>query len=261
MAAGMAKAGLRPVVDIYSTFMQRAYDQVFHEISLQNLPVVLMMDRAGLVGADGPTHHGSFDLAYLRHLPNMTLFAPGCAEDLQNIIPFALNFNGPIAIRYPKDGASYIHPDKTAAAISRGRAEFVHHTPGEPLDGLVIACGGILDKALEAVDSYEKNSQDNQAPKRIGVVNALWVKPLDDRLTQWIANSPWTITVEDGCLQGGFGSAVLEALSDKEIFSCRVKRLGIGDHYVPHATRGEQLAKEGLDAAGILKAIEEMMKQ
>ena len=257
MAAGMAKAGLRPVVDIYSTFMQRAYDQIFHEISLQNLPVVLMMDRAGLVGADGPTHHGSFDMAYIRHLPNMTLCAPGCAEDLQEMIPWAINFNGPVSIRYPKDGVSHISSNNPVP-IQPGVAEFVNHNADDKLDGLVIVCGGVLGKAIEAVTNYENKAVQSGNPKQIGLVNARWIKPLDERIAQWIQNAPWTLTIEDGCRQGGFGSAVLEELSDKEIFNCRVKRLGVGDHYVSHATRCEQLAEEGLDAVGIEKAIAEM---
>ncbi len=258
MAAGMAKAGLRPVVDIYSTFMQRAYDQIFHEISLQNLPVVLMMDRAGMVGADGPTHHGSFDMAYIRHLPNMTVCAPGCAEDLQQMIPWAINYGSPVSIRYPKDGVSYVKMDKQVPILP-GVSEFIHHDEHDNLDGLIIACGGILGKAIEAVEIYEKKCRDAGTEKRIGLVNARWVKPLDPRFVDWIKKAPWTITIEDGCRQGGFGSAVLEVLSDNEIYNCRLKRLGVEDHYVPHATRCEQLAMENLDANGIERAIEQMM--
>ena len=188
----------------------------------------------------------------------MTLCAPGCAEDLQEMIPWAVKFNGPVSIRYPKDGVSHVS-SSNPVPIQPGVAEFVNHSADDKLDGLVIVCGGILGKAIEAVTNYENKMAQSGNPKRIGLVNARWIKPLDERIAQWIQNAPWTLTIEDGCRQGGFGSAVLEALSDKEIFNCRVKRRGVEDHYVSHAARCEQLAEEGLDAVGIEKTIEEMM--
>lgn len=268
LAAGLAKSGMRPVVDIYSTFMQRAYDQIFHEVSLQNLPVVLMMDRAGMVGSDGPTHHGTFDMAYIRHLPNMTVAAPGDAEDLHAVIPWALKQPGPVSIRYPKDGVSRANRTHTVA-IAPGCAEplncFFDSSDGqnnqeEPLSGLIIACGGALSKAASAIEQYENACAQQGTKKRLGLINARWIKPLDQRIAQWVQRVPWTLTVEDGCRMGGFGSAVLELLSDNNVYNCRIKRLGIEDHYVPHASRSEQLAAEGLDSSGIIRAIEEMEK-
>ncbi len=271
-AAGLAKSGMRPVVDIYSTFMQRAYDQLFQEVSLQNLPIVLMMDRAGLVGSDGPTHHGSFDMAYTRHFPNMTVAVPGDAEDLQQVIPWALQATGPVTIRYPRDGVSRANRSEIIP-IQAGVAEFIKpwnetadNKTGDESDvktsnqkrGLFIVCGALLDKVFTAVEEYQKQCQDKGINCNIGIVNARWVKPLDERIAQWVRQSDWTITVEDGSRQGGFGSAVLEMLSDKKVYGSRIMRLGVGDHYVSHATRCEQLAEEGIDTAGIIQAIEEI---
>jgi hypothetical protein len=151
LSAGLAKVGLRPVVDIYSTFLQRSYDQVFQEVSLQDLPVVMMMDRAGLVGPDGPTHHGSFDLCYLRHLPNLVVMAPGDASDLSRMVDFALAHDGPTAIRYPKAVAETVQRPDTP--IELGTAEVVRS--GQ--DGMIIACGSPLVASLSAADQLQRD--------------------------------------------------------------------------------------------------------
>ena len=241
-AAGQAKAGCRPIVDIYSTFLQRSFDQIFQEVCLQNLPVVFMLDRAGLTGPDGPTHHGAFDLGYLRLFPNMAVLAPGDEHDLVAMLDWALAHNGPVAIRYPKSVVE-CHP-APRAPITLGRGEMLV----EGHDGLIVACGTLLGGSLEAAARLREEGLD------VGVVNARFVKPLDPRLTEWIEAAPWVVTVEENALQTGFGSAVLEAVSDAGIHSGPIRRLGIPDRFVEHAERGELLADLGLDAAGIAAA-------
>jgi 1-deoxy-D-xylulose-5-phosphate synthase len=240
-AAGQAKVGCRPIVDIYSTFLQRSFDQIFQEVCLQNLPVVFMLDRAGLTGPDGPTHHGAFDLGYLRLFPNLAVLAPGDECDLTAMLDWALAHSGPVAIRYPKSVVER-HPGDRPP-IELGRAEMM----AEGHDGLIVACGTLLGAALEAAARLRDEGLE------VGVVNARFVKPLDPRLTEWIEGAPWVVTVEENALQTGFGSAVLEAVSDAGIH-VPLKRLGLPDRFVEHGERGELLADLGLDAAGIAAA-------
>jgi len=240
-AAGLAKAGLRPVVDIYSTFLQRSYDQIFQEMSLQNLPVTLLLDRAGLVGPDGPTHHGVFDLAYLRPFPHLTVLAPGDEHDLAAMIRFALAHDGPVAIRYPK--APAVKAPRDPAPLVLGAAEMVRL--GD--DGMLVACGTTLTPCLEAAGIL------GQEGLQVGVINARFVKPLDRRMIlEAVRRQPWVVTVEEGMLMGGFGSAVLEACCDAGVDASRLRRLGIPDRYVEHGSRQELLADLGLDALGIV---------
>jgi 1-deoxy-D-xylulose-5-phosphate synthase len=242
-AAGLAKAGVRPIVDIYSTFLQRAYDQLFQEVSLQNLPVVFMMDRAGVVGADGPTHHGVFDFAYFRPFPNVTVMAPGDAADLPAMLEFALSHDGPVAIRYPKAKAEKV--PRTFAPVTLGKAERIR----DGADGTIICCGALLPACVAAAEQLAQEGLN------FGVINARFVKPLDtETILSAIEESPVVITVEEGVLQGGFGSAVLEAANDAGLNTSHIKRLGIPDRFVEHAERGEQLADLGLDVEGIAQA-------
>jgi len=242
-AAGLAKAGLRPIVDIYSTFLQRSYDQLFQELALQNLPVVLMLDRSGLAGPDGPTHHGTFDLTYLRPLPNFVVMAPGDAADLTEMVQFALEQDCPTAIRYPKASAETIERPKTA--IKLGRAELLRWGR----DGMIVACGALLGESLRAADLLLEEGLD------VGLINARFVKPLDTQaILRAVAESPMVITVEEGALMGGFGSAVLEAASDAGLDTSRVRRLGLPDYFIEHGDRAELLASLGLDAEGIAQA-------
>ncbi|MEJ5340104.1 MAG: 1-deoxy-D-xylulose-5-phosphate synthase [Thermogutta sp.] len=242
-AAGLAKAGVRPIVDIYSTFLQRAYDQLFQEVSLQNLPVVFMMDRAGVVGADGPTHHGVFDFAYFRPFPNVTVMAPGDAADLPAMLEFALTHDGPVAIRYPKAKAEKV--PRTFAPVTLGKAERIR----DGADGTIICCGALLPACVAAAEQLAQEGLN------FGVINARFVKPLDtETILSAIEESPVVITVEEGVLQGGFGSAVLEAANDAGLNTSHIKRLGIPDRFVEHAERGEQLADLGLDVEGIAQA-------
>jgi 1-deoxy-D-xylulose-5-phosphate synthase len=247
-AAGQAKAGCRPIVDIYSTFLQRSYDQVFQEVCLQNLPVVFMMDRAGLTGPDGPTHHGSYDLGFMRLFPNMAVLAPGDEHDLEGMLPWALEQPGPVAIRYPK--AVVQRHDGPRAPIELGKSELL----AEGCDGLVVACGTLLGEALAAAAALRQEGLE------VAVVNARFVKPLDPAIVERIEAAPWTVTVEENALQTGFGSAVLEAVNDARAAAevplpvGPIVRLGLPDRFVEHGERGELLADLGLDAAGIAAA-------
>jgi 1-deoxy-D-xylulose-5-phosphate synthase len=249
-AAGQAKAGCRPIVDIYSTFLQRSFDQVFQEVSLQNLPVVFMMDRAGLTGPDGPTHHGSYDLGYMRLFPNMVVLAPGDEHDLAAMLDWALAHDGPVAIRYPK--AVVERQPGPRAPLALGRAEPL----AEGSDGLIVACGTLLGEAVAAAAQLRREGLE------IGVVNARFVKPLDTTLLlERMEAAPWTVTVEENTLQTGFGSAVLEMVNDAQAAALEqgeprpalgpLVRLGLPDRFVEHGERGELLATLGLDAAGI----------
>jgi 1-deoxy-D-xylulose-5-phosphate synthase len=245
-AAGLAKSGLRPIVDVYSTFLQRSYDQIFQEVALQNLPVTLLLDRAGLVGPDGPTHHGVFDLTYLRPLPNMVLMAPGDELDVAPMIEWALKCDGPAAVRYPKAAAETVQRDPTP--IELGTAELLRSGN----DGMIVACGTVLPACAEAADRLADDGLE------VGVINARFVKPLDTQtILQAIGKCPFVLTVEEGALMGGFGSAVLEAASDAGLDTRKIRRLGIPDRFVEHAGREELLADLGLDAGGIAKACRE----
>jgi 1-deoxy-D-xylulose-5-phosphate synthase len=246
-AAGQAKAGMRPIVDIYSTFLQRAYDHIFQEVALQNLPVAFMLDRGGLAGPDGPTHHGVFDLSYLRPFPNMTVMAPGDALDLPLMLDFALRLPGPSAIRYPK--ANAVETTRDVAPIVWGKAEVIQRGP----DGCLIACGPLLDRCLEAAERLAADG------RRVTVINARFVKPLDaEVLVDALRQSPWTVAVEENALMGGFGSALLEAANERGVDARRLRRLGIPDVYVEHGERDELLTDLGLDVDGIVAACLEL---
>jgi len=239
-AAGQAKAGLRPIIDIYSTFLQRSYDQIFQEAALQNLPVTFMLDRAGLTGPDGPTHHGCFDIGYMRLFPNMTVMAPGDSGDLLEMVKFSLVHNGPTAIRYPKASAEKLAYDREP--LEHGRAEVLEW--GD--DGTLIACGTLLGECVKAAAKLRAEGFD------VGVINARFVKPLDaETMLRALTNSPFVVTVEEGSLMTGFGSAVLEAAADAGINAAHVTRLGIPDRFIEHGERAELLADLKLDAAGI----------
>lgn len=242
-AAGQAKAGMRPIVDIYSTFLQRAYDHIFQEVALQNLPVTFMLDRGGLAGPDGPTHHGVFDFGYLRILPNMVVLAPGDAKELPALLDFALQHEGPCAIRYPKAAAQEL--DRTPTPIELGHSEVLRWG----MDGCLIACGALLPRCVEAAEQLRDEGLD------VGVINARFLKPLDsETILRAVRECDFCVTVEEAALAGGFGAAVLEAANDAGIDTSRVKRLGIPDFYIEHGERDELLADLGIDVAGIVDA-------
>ncbi|QDT69643.1 1-deoxy-D-xylulose-5-phosphate synthase [Planctomycetes bacterium MalM25] len=247
-AAGQAKVGMRPIVDIYSTFLQRSFDHIFQEVALQDLPVTFMLDRGGLSGPDGPTHHGVFDLGYLRVFPNMVVMAPGDAGDVAPMLDFALQHSSPCAIRYPKAAAIEVEGERTP--IELGKAEVLREGP----DGALIAGGAMLLDCLAAADRLKADRGLD-----LTVVNARFVKPLDtETIVPIVERSPFTVTIEEAALAGGFGSAVLEACNDAGVSTTNLKRLGIPDRYVEHGDRGELLADLGLDADGLVKACEEL---
>jgi len=242
-AAGQAKAGLRPIVDIYSTFLQRSYDQIFQEVALQNLPVTFLLDRAGVTGPDGPTHHGMFDIAYMRVLPNMVVAAPGDAADLAAMLDFGLEHDSPFAIRFPKATAETA--DRKLPPIELGRAEVLEWGT----DGVIVACGTLLGECWRAATRLRDEGLD------VGVINARFIKPLDTgTILRALASLPFVITVEEGALAGGFGSAVLEAAVDAGVTTAHFTRLGVPDRFIEHAERNELLADLGLDAGGIAHA-------
>jgi 1-deoxy-D-xylulose-5-phosphate synthase len=249
-AAGMAKAGARPVVDIYSTFLQRSFDQIFQEVALQDLPVVFAIDRAGLVGADGPTHHGTYDLAYMRIFPNMVVMAPGDEKDISPMLDFALGHTSPVSLRYPRAALESI--EREPQPIELGTSEILEWET----DGMFLACGTTVGTCLRAAERLR-----NEHGLRVGVVNARFLKPLDRATTlKAIEECGFVLTVEEGCLAGGYGSAVLEAANDAGLSTAHVRRLGLPDRFVLHAERDEQLADVGLDVDGITAAALELSK-
>ncbi|HKZ16697.1 MAG TPA: 1-deoxy-D-xylulose-5-phosphate synthase [Geobacteraceae bacterium] len=249
-AAGLAAEGLRPVFAVYSTFLQRGYDQVFHDVCLQNLPVVFALDRAGVVGSDGPTHHGVFDLSYLRHLPNMTVMAPKDENELQHMLQTAIEHDGPMVVRYPR-GIGYGVPlDQVFSALPIGRGEVIR----EGTDGVVLAVGTMVRPALLAAEMLA--GEDLQ----LSVVNARFVKPLDRELILSLAAKTGVlVTVEENVLQGGFGTAVLELLEEEGLDGVKVLRLGFPDTYIEQGEQAELRAMYGLDAAGIAGAVRNLM--
>jgi 1-deoxy-D-xylulose-5-phosphate synthase len=245
-AAGMAKVGARPIVDIYSTFLQRSFDHIFQEVALQNLPVVFCLDRAGVVGADGPTHHGAFDNTYMRTFPNITVMAPGDQRDVEPMLQFALQHDGPTSIRYPKANAETI--ERPESPIELGKAEVVRI--GE--DGTFIAFGTMFTTCMAAADRLAKDGLD------VGVINARFLRPLDTETIFKAIESGFVITVEESTLNGGFGSAVLEAANAAGLPTQGIRRLGIPDAFVEHGERSELLADLGLDVAGLMAAAHQM---
>ncbi len=245
-AAGMAKAGMKPIVDIYSTFLQRSFDQIFQEVCLQNLPVIFALDRAGLTGPEGPTHHGVFDVPYLRLFPNMTSMAPGDEQDLQPMLALALEHDGPISIRYPKTNLDKIDRPNEFAPIEMGKAEVIEW--GE--DGCFIVFGTLLSNCLAAARLLADEGI------HVGVINARFVKPLDrETILRAVETLPFVATVEEGTIEGGFGSAVLEAANAAGVDSRNVVRLGIPDRFIEHGDRSELFAELGLDPEGLANAI------
>ncbi len=245
-AAGAACDGLKPVVAIYSTFLQRAYDQLIHDVTLQNLPVMFAIDRAGLVGADGPTHAGSFDLSYLRCIPNMVVMAPTDENECRQMLYTAFKMDVPTAVRYPRGTGIGAAVQKEMQALPIGRGEISRQ--GEKI--AFLAFGSMLAPCLEA--AKELNAT---------VANMRFVKPLDDDLVASLAaDHNLLITVEENAIMGGAGSAVLESLESKK-FSVKVLQLGLPDNYIDQGDHAQMLADCGLDKTGIMKSVEEILSE
>jgi len=250
-AAGLATEGFIPVVAIYSTFMQRAYDQILHDVCLQNLPVVLAMDRGGIVGADGPTHQGLFDFSYLRHIPNIVVMAPKDENELQHMVKTAISCGRPASVRYPRGNGWRGFLDEEIRVLPIGKAEVLE----QGKDIAIVAIGSTVKAAMEASSCLR-----NQGIEAT-VVNARFVKPLDEELLcSLAAEIKRLITVEENALQGGFGSAVLELLEEKGINGVQVRRLGIPDTFVEHGPQDYLRHKYGIDAEGILRAAQELLR-
>ena len=239
-AAGMACEGLKPVVAIYSTFLQRAYDQLIHDVAIQNLPVVFALDRSGLVGADGATHAGAYDIAYLRCIPNMSVACPSDENECRQLLSTAFAQNHPVAVRYPRGAGVGAVQQAGLEGLPFGKGEIRRHGKGIA----ILAFGTLLHPALEAAQALGAT-----------VVNMRWVKPLDTELLLQVARSHQAlVTVEEGCTMGGAGSAVLEALAAADV-AMPVLQLGLDDTFIEHGDPARLLTLQGLDAAGIQASI------
>jgi len=247
-SAGLARGGFRPIVAIYSTFLQRAYDQIVHDICLQDLPVVLCLDRAGLVGQDGPTHHGLFDVAYLRHIPNLVFMAPKDPEELKEMLAFAVKHPGPVAIRYPRgSGYGSAHcPVHAATPLALGRADVIK----KGKDVALVALGNMTGLACEVAAALAKKKVDAT------VINARFVRPLDmETLQDVCTNIKRVVTIEDAVLEGGFGSAVLEFIERENIQGVKVRRIGLPGRFIEHGKTEELFQKYNLTPDAICAVI------
>ena len=244
LANGLVAAGLKPVAAIYSTFLQRAFDQVFHDVCLQNNGILLSLDRAGIVGNDGPTHNGVFDIAYLRHLPGITLMAPKDGAELKAMLHKAIQLNTPAAIRYPRANIPEGSLDNDCNPVEIGKGEILR----EGRDGVIIAYGAMVYPSMECADMLAEKGID------VTVVNARFAKPLDEDLIMKVAGkNQIVITVEDHTEVGGFGSAILELLVEKGINTQNVRKMGIPDRFTEQGSRDIILKTLNLDAEGIYK--------
>jgi 1-deoxy-D-xylulose-5-phosphate synthase len=242
-ATGLALGGYIPICAIYSTFLQRAYDQIIHDVALNNVKVIFAIDRGGLVGEDGPTHHGSFDLSYLRLIPNLTIMAPKDENELQHMLYSALKYPGPVAIRYPRSAGEGVELDWEFKEIPLGKAELIK----DGKDLTIIAIGNLVYQALKAAEDLEKENIS------IAVINARFIKPLDeDLILDFAKKTGKIITVEENTLIGGFGSAVCELLADRNI-PVKIKRIGLPDKFIEHGDLKTLKRKYGLTSESLKK--------
>ncbi len=249
-AAGLATEGFKPVVAIYSTFLQRAYDQIVHDVCIENLHVVFAIDRGGIVGEDGSTHNGLFDFCYLRSLPNMVVMAPGNENELRRMLVTALEYNGPISLRYPRGSAVGIPLESDIRPLSIGKGNILQH--GD--DILILAIGSTVDESIKAQSALHKDGISAT------VVDCRFVKPLDvDMIASLARKIPRIITVEENVRQGGFGSAVIECLNDQGLNSFSLIRLGIPDVFVEHGSQKFLRSKYGIDSNGIINTAKELL--
>ena len=246
MAAGMAKRGFKPVVSIYSSFYQRGFDQVIHDICLQNLPVVMCVDRAGVVGSDGETHQGIFDLAFCSIIPNITIMAPKDFKELEKMLEFAMQLNSPVVIRYPRGGEGETKFEE-CEDIKLGRAEVLKE--GENLT--IVAIGKMVGRAMEVSEILKEQGIDCE------VINARFLKPLDSyTIERSIKKNKNVITIEDGILHGGLGTSVIELINEYKLDGVKMKAYGYDDTFVPHGSVDELEKMNGLDAKSIALSIQ-----
>jgi 1-deoxy-D-xylulose-5-phosphate synthase len=253
-AAGLACEGARPVVAVYSTFLQRAYDQIIHDVALQSLPVTFALDRGGIVGADGKTHQGAFDLAYLRCVPNLVVMAPSDESELRHMLHTALSLPGPAAFRFPRGAGEGVALDGEPKVLEVGKGRLARAVAGKP-DVCVVAIGATVRPAVAAAEALAAEGV------AVSVVDARFAKPLDEELIAGeVARARRVVTVEEGCLPGGFGAAVLEALERRGLLAEGIptRRLGLPDAFVTHGDPAKQRAELGLDKDGIARACREL---
>jgi 1-deoxy-D-xylulose-5-phosphate synthase len=243
LAAGMAMAGKRPVVALYSAFLQRAFDQIVADVALHDLAVTFLIDRAGITGPDGPSHHGVFDLSYLRMIPNLVIGAPADATELCAMIETAFDHNGPFAIRYPKGGAVSI-PSLPVDPLEIGKAELL----SEGGDVLLVAVGRMVEVAEKAAADLTGMGV------AAGVVNARWVKPLDSRIVEWAGPVEHVITLEDNVVAGGFGAGVMEAFAAAGLTK-RVTNIGVPDDFLPFGSASDLMESIGMDADSVVQRV------
>ena len=250
-AAGMAANGVKPIVALYSTFAQRCYDQILHDVALQNLPVVFALDRAGVVGEDGPTHHGVFDISFLRSVPNLTLAAPADENEMQHMLKTAFDANAPFVLRYPRGAGFGVTMDAEPKTLEIGKGVWLK----KGKDATILAIGNRVHPALQAAEKLAEKGI------HCGVVNMRFIKPLDVKIIgEALKHSPNLVTVEDNMLAGGFGSAVAEYLSDKHA-NYNLLRLGIADEFVEHAKAAQLYDRTGVSAEQIEKHISKWLKK
>jgi 1-deoxy-D-xylulose-5-phosphate synthase len=250
-AAGLAAEGYRPVVAIYSTFIQRSYDHLIHDVCMQKFPVVFALDRAGVVGEDGPTHHGAFDIAFSRSIPNLTIMAPANEDELADMLCTALTLDGPCAIRYPRDHGVGVPLKKDPVVLPTGKA----HVPVEGKDALIVAVGSMVEPAIQASRLLAAEGVS------AGVLNARFVKPLDkDLIIDRASSTGKVVVVEEGLLAGGFGAAILELFSEEGIYDVKTDRMGVPDCFVEHGARSELLSDLALTPAGIADRVRSIIE-
>jgi len=251
-AAGLALEGMKPVVAIYSTFLQRSYDQVLQDVCLQNLPVVFALDRGGIVGEDGPTHQGVFDFSYLRHIPNLVIMVPKDENEFQHMIKTATECPFPTAFRYPRGKGVGVKRDASLHPLDIGKGEVVR----EGQDILIVAIGSTVYPSLRAAEKLADTGI------RAAVINSRFLKPLDGALLcDWAKRTGKVLTVEENVLQGGFGSAVLELFQERGLTSIRVKRLGIPDTFLEHGPQALLREKYEIDEKGIMNGVRRMLEE
>jgi len=249
-AAGLAAEGIKPVVAMYATFLQRAYDQVVHDVATQNLPVTFLIDRGGLVAEDGTTHHGAFDYAYLRHVPNMVIMAPKDENELQHMIKTSVQYDGPISVRYPRGVTLGVKMDDAPKTLPIGKGELLK----DGTDVAIIAIGVSVWQAQQAAERLSKEGVST------AVVNARFAKPLDqDLITDVAKRVRYVVTVEEGCRMGGFGSAVLETLSEARVTDVTTKVLGLPDWYIEQGPQDLLRERYGLTAEGIYQSVKDLV--
>ncbi|MBD3291943.1 MAG: 1-deoxy-D-xylulose-5-phosphate synthase, partial [Armatimonadia bacterium] len=248
-AAGLAGAGFKPVVAVYSTFLQRSFDHIIHDVALQDLPVVFALDRGGVVGDDGPTHHGVFDLAYMREVPGVTVMAPADESELRDMLVTALTLDGPVSLRYPRGEGEGVELSREPEALPVGKAKVMR----EGHDVAILAVGPMAHRSMEAADALAEEGIE------AAVVNVRFVKPMDEDLFRELAEQTGAlVTVEEGILEGGFGSAIAAMLADAGMTDVRLRRLGIGDEFVPAGNTDILLDRWNLNADGIARAAREI---